>query len=98
MMFYLFLSSTLRGAIHSERFVWTKMRLSDWWGRNWQAVLATLLASAHIPVPPLMMDITPLSAMNICYKIVTSCVNAIMQQLILVGRMPTHPVPGVNIP
>ena len=32
-MFYLFLLSALRGAMRSERSVWTKSRSSDWWER-----------------------------------------------------------------
>ena len=66
------------GPMHNERIVWTKMRSPDWWEQrrgDWWAVLAILLDSAHLPVPPLMMAVT--TVFNEYHIIATSCVNAI---------------------
>ena len=64
--------------MRSETIVWTKTRSSDWMEKRrgeWQAVLATLLVSAYIPLPPLMMGAT--TGANEYYKSATHRVNAI---------------------
>ena len=77
-MFYLFLPSALQEALKSERILWTKTRSSDWW--EWrgdpQAVLATLLTSAHIPEPPLMIGVA--NVFSEYYQISSSHVNEIV--------------------